>query len=47
MFAPIMRSISLEFNTGQYTFDVCCMTCIEIENNSKIAISSQYVCKFH
>ena len=39
IFAPIMRSISLKFNTGQYTVDVCCMTCIKIENNCKIAIS--------
>ena len=35
--------VSLEFNTGQYTVDVCCMACIEIENNCKIAISSQCV----
>ena len=27
-----MRSILLKFNTGQYTVDVCCMTCIEIAN---------------
>ena len=38
-----MRSISLKFNTGQYIFDVCCMTCIKIENNCKIAISSRCV----
>ena len=39
LFAPIMRSSSLKSNTGQYIVDVCCMTCIEIENNCKITIS--------
>ena len=33
-----MRSISLKFNTGQYTVDECCMTCIEIENNNIVKL---------
>ena len=41
--APIMRSISIKF-IG--TVDVRCMTCIEIENNCKIAISGRCVRKF-
>ena len=38
-----MSSISLKFNT----VDICCITCIEIENNYKNAISSRCLCKFH
>ena len=42
-----MRSSSQKFNTGQYIVDVCCMTCIEIENNCKITISvSAKISKF-
>ena len=36
-----MRSISREFSTGQYTVDVCCMSCIKMENNCKIAIKNE------
>ena len=39
----IVRSV----NRSGPTVDVCWITCIEIENNCKIAISSQCVRKFH
>ena len=46
-FAPIIGSILLKFNTRQYPDDVCCMTCIKIQNNCKIAISSRCAHKLH
>ena len=35
------------FNTGQYTVDVCCMTCMKIENNVKLQLAAGVCVNFN